>query len=221
MNAFRRARVSPTTVIACIALFVGLTGTAVATVSQLPRGSVGTLQLKNNAVNSKKVKNGSLLRADFKAGQIPAGARGPAGPAGAQGPQGTQGVQGPAGPFPSGNLPSGTTIRGSYGTGGTRTTVTKFFFLDIAYGFQMSAALTVSWLADTGPPTAACPGSADNPQAAPGNLCVYTRDDVGVATREPFQSTSTRWGASPFISSLQTLADGVVWSHGSWAATAP
>jgi hypothetical protein len=211
-------------VVACIALLVSLTGTAVATVSQLPRASVGTPQLKNNAVNSKKVKNASLLRADFKAGQIPAGARGPAGPAGPQGPQGpqgTQGVQGPAGPYPSGDVPSGTTIRGSYGTGGTRTTVTKFFFLDIAYGFQMSAPLTVHWLADTGPPTAACPGSASNPQAAPGNLCVYTRDDIGVATREPFQSTSTRWGASPFLSSLNTLADGVVWSHGSWAATAP
>jgi hypothetical protein len=218
MNALRRARVSPATVVACIALFVGLTGTAVATVSQLPRGSVGTLQLKNNAVNSKKVKNGSLLRTDFKAGQIPAGARGPAGPAG---PQGAQGVQGPAGPFPSGDVPSGTTIRGNYGTGGTRTTAQKFFFLDIAYGFQMSAPLTVHWLTAGAAATAACPGSASNPQAAAGNLCLYTRDDFGVAARDPFQTTSTRWGASPFLTSLTNLADGVVWSHGSWAATAP
>jgi hypothetical protein len=103
MKFLRGARPSPALVVACIALLVSLTGTAVATVSQLPRLSVGTPQLKNNAVNSKKVKNGSLLRADFKAGQIPAGARGPAGPAGpagpqgAQGAQGTQGVQGPAG----------------------------------------------------------------------------------------------------------------------------
>jgi hypothetical protein len=97
MNAVRRVRVSPAVVIASIALLVSLTGTSVAAVSQLARNSVGTPQLKNNAVNSKKVKNGSLLRADFKAGQIPAGARGPAGPAGPQGAQGPQGPQGPQG----------------------------------------------------------------------------------------------------------------------------
>jgi hypothetical protein len=56
----------------------------------LPRASVGPLQLKANAVTSVKVKNGSLLRADFRAGQIPAG---PAGPAGAQGAPGTSGLQ--------------------------------------------------------------------------------------------------------------------------------
>jgi len=71
-------------VVACLALLVALTGTGVAAVSQLvPRSSVGTLQLKNNAVVSSKVKNGSLLKTDFKTGQLPAGPTGPAGPAGA------------------------------------------------------------------------------------------------------------------------------------------
>ena len=97
MKFLRGARPSPALVVACIALLVSLTGTAVATVSQLPRASVGTPQLKNNAVNSKKVKNGSLLRADFKTGQIPAGARGPAGPAGATGPAGAAGPAGAPG----------------------------------------------------------------------------------------------------------------------------
>jgi hypothetical protein len=214
-------------VVACIALLVSLTGTSVAAVSQLARNSVGTPQLKNgavstaklkrNAVTSAKVLNGSLLRADFKAGQVPAGPQGPPGP---QGTQGVQGVQGPAGPFPSGNVPSGTTIRGNYGTGGAATANTKFYFLDIAYGFQVSAPLTVTWLA-AGATTAACQGSATNATAAAGNLCIYTKDDLGVASRDPFQSTSTRWGASPFLRSVTTSADGVAWSHGSWAATAP
>jgi hypothetical protein len=39
------------------------------------------------------VRNGSLLRADFRAGQIPAGPAGPAGPPGAQGAPGTSGLQ--------------------------------------------------------------------------------------------------------------------------------
>ena len=49
---------------------------------QLPRNSVGEPQLKQAAVTSIKVKNGSLLVKDFMAGQIP---QGPAGPVGARG----------------------------------------------------------------------------------------------------------------------------------------
>jgi hypothetical protein len=62
----------------------------------LPRGSVGTVQLRNNAVTGAKVKNFSLVAADFKRGQVPR-ARGAAGPAGPAGPAGAAGPQGPAG----------------------------------------------------------------------------------------------------------------------------
>ena len=58
---------------------------------------MGTKQLANNAVNSKKVKDGSLLSKDFGSGQLPQGERGPQGVQGPQGTQGTQGVQGAAG----------------------------------------------------------------------------------------------------------------------------
>ena len=102
MRRLRRIRPSPATVIASLALLAALTGTSVAAVSiVLPRNSVGTPQLKNDAVTSKKVKNASLLSADFKTGQIPtgpAGATGAAGAAGAAGPTGPTGSSGPAGP---------------------------------------------------------------------------------------------------------------------------
>jgi len=89
-------RPSPAMVVACFALALALGGTGIAAVSQLvPRNSVGTPQLRNNAVISAKVKNRSLLAVDFKAGQIPVG---PAGPAGPEGPAGQQGAAGPAGP---------------------------------------------------------------------------------------------------------------------------
>jgi len=87
MSLFARRRPSAATVIALIALAVALGGTSYAATS-LPRNSVGTLQLKSNAVTSTKVKNGSLLKRDFKRGQLPAGAIGPTGPAGAPGPAG-------------------------------------------------------------------------------------------------------------------------------------
>lgn len=73
---------SPPTVIASVALLLALGGTSIAAVNALPRNSVGTAQLKANAVTSAKVKNGTLLKADFRSGSLPAGPAGPQGPAG-------------------------------------------------------------------------------------------------------------------------------------------
>ena len=84
--------------VACLALVLALAGTGVAAVTiVIPRNSVGPLQLKANAVSSSKVLNGSLLRADFQTGQIPAGPAGTAGPAGPAGAAGATGATGPAG----------------------------------------------------------------------------------------------------------------------------
>jgi hypothetical protein len=57
----------------------------------LPKNSVGAAQIKAAAVTGSKVKNGSLMAADFKAGQLPAG---PKGDPGAQGPKGDPGAPG-------------------------------------------------------------------------------------------------------------------------------
>jgi hypothetical protein len=127
MRKLSIGRPSPALVVACIALFVALSGTGVATISQLARGSVGTPQLQNGAVTTPKVRNGavtapkirngavtgakvrnnsitsahirnrSLTRLDFAPGQLPAGPTGPQGPAGPAGPAGAAGPAGPAG----------------------------------------------------------------------------------------------------------------------------
>jgi hypothetical protein len=90
MKRFLHVRPSPSMVVACAALFVSLSGVGYAAIV-LPANSVGTKHLKRNAVNSAKVKKHSLLRSDFKRGQIPRG------PQGIPGIQGIQGVQGPKG----------------------------------------------------------------------------------------------------------------------------
>ena len=59
--------------------------------------SVGTPQLKNNAVTTLKVKNGSLLRATSRPGKSRAGPPGLAGAAGAAGPPGLPAPQAPQG----------------------------------------------------------------------------------------------------------------------------
>jgi hypothetical protein len=63
--------------------------------SVFPAKSVGTRELKDNAVTSAKVKNLALRAADFAKGQLP---RGPVGPQGLPGPKGDAGPQGQAGP---------------------------------------------------------------------------------------------------------------------------
>jgi hypothetical protein len=112
-NKVRRPSFS--TVISLIALFVALGGVSYAAIS-IPANSVGTKQLKNNSVNSSKVKDRSLRSRDFAPGQIPKG------PSGATGPQGIAGV--PGGPGATGTTGAtgstgATGLAGSNGPTGT------------------------------------------------------------------------------------------------------
>lgn len=61
------------------------------------RNTVGTPQLKNNAVTSIKVLNGTLRAADFRQSDLPQGPAGPMGPAGPVGPAGPAGPPGVSG----------------------------------------------------------------------------------------------------------------------------
>jgi hypothetical protein len=97
---------SPAMVVALIALVISLGGTSYAAL-KLPAGSVGTKELKRNAVTAPKVKDGSLRVRDFRSserrllqgprGPQATGPQGPAGPAGPGGPAGPQGARGPTG----------------------------------------------------------------------------------------------------------------------------
>ena len=94
-----RRRPSPALVIACLALLVSLSGTGIAAVNALPRGSVGPAQLQTGAVNSLKVRDSSLKLLDFAAAERAKlkGDPGPAGPQGAKGDKGDKGDRGPKG----------------------------------------------------------------------------------------------------------------------------
>lgn len=95
--------------VAVLALAISLGGTAYASGVLLPPASVGSVQLKRGAVTATKlaanaitanaVKRGTLMRADFKAGELPSGQPGPAGPPGAAGAPGARGATGSTGPI--------------------------------------------------------------------------------------------------------------------------
>jgi hypothetical protein len=119
MSKLRTHRPCPALVVASLALLVALGGTSYAAVV-IPRNSVGTLQLQRNAVKAAKIApnavrtghvlDGSLLSADFKAGQIPQGPKGDKGDKGAQGDNGISRVfenrtGGPSLPLPASFTP--------------------------------------------------------------------------------------------------------------------
>jgi len=84
--------------IAYLALWLTLGGGSAYAATQLAANSVGTNQLKLDAVVSSRVKDHSLLAQDFKEGQLPGASQGAVGPRGAVGAQGAVGPSGPVGP---------------------------------------------------------------------------------------------------------------------------
>jgi hypothetical protein len=106
-----RSHLSASNVLALAALFIALGGSSYAAV-----------KLKANSVTSRTVKDGSLLRRDFKAGVLPAASRvvgttGAAGPAGPQGEHGEKGENGEKG-APGERGPSEAQSVYRYGSGG-------------------------------------------------------------------------------------------------------
>jgi hypothetical protein len=210
--------------LALLALFVVLGGTSYAAVNALPKNSVG----------SKQVINGSLQTLDLskKAKKALKGNRGPRGFTGAQGARGVTGAQGvagargatgPAGPFPSGDVPSATTLRGGYELDDVASGGGQIAGFPVGFGFSISANTTAHVIAPGATPPAQCPGTAASPQAQPGHLCIYAvnQGNSTVVVINPVDNVSgsaSRYGFGIWITSS---AAGSFWSRGTWAVTAP
>jgi hypothetical protein len=225
MRRILRHRPSPAMVIAGIALTAALGGTSFAAVNALPRNSVGTKQLKNGAVTRKKINKKTLSQLRGNRGpRGPQGAQGPAGTQGPQGIQGIQGIQGPPGPFPDGDIPAGKTIRGTLFIFGSAAGANQFFDGEINFGFSLSAAPTARYINAGTTPPAQCPGTVTNPQAQPGNLCIYERLNINAPTRFAYNplnngfNQSSRYGTGIAVYSG---AAGQVEIDASWAVTSP
>ncbi|WP_320670914.1 hypothetical protein [Patulibacter defluvii] len=97
----RRRRPQASTVIASVALFAALSGTATAagliSGKQIKNSSVTGADIRNSSLTGSDVKNRSLGLADLSTSAV-AALKGATGPAGAAGPAGPQGPAGPATP---------------------------------------------------------------------------------------------------------------------------
>jgi hypothetical protein len=190
----------------------------------LPKNSVSTRQIKNNAVTGLKIKSGAVDSSDLASSlraQLTSGQQGPAGapgPTGATGPRGETGATGPAGPLLD-KLPSGKTLRGTYAASGVAAAAGE------TVRDAPSFALPVSpdWLSQIipvgGPATPECPGDVDAPEAAAGHLCVYEGfSNAKLVVDAASSSGSTRFG---WIAQITSTAVGGYQSRGTWAITEP
>ncbi|MDQ3726529.1 MAG: hypothetical protein M3335_11690 [Actinomycetota bacterium] len=223
--------------VAYLALFLALGGTSAYAAGALPKASVGTKQLKANAVTSPKVRDGSLRASDFAAGELPRGERGPQGtigPKGATGPRGPTGATG-AGGLQGATGPSGYSIFDGPPPSGTTLTGYIVQQLPLASGKKAAWAVSFPVALDPSQPASirfspgvsdAAPGQVDTectgshlqPTAPPGKVCIYNRGASGtslIQTRE-----STPWGFTIEMTSNGGNDDFVRFS-GLWAYTAP
>lgn len=211
MGHLSTRRPSPALVVALVALFISLGGTgfAVGGAGHSPAGAGRSRSISTKCtVRSCRGPEGDRGPVGPKG---PQGARGAGGARGIQGLQGAQGIEGPPGPFPS-VLPAGRTLRGIYES---QENVAGFHDRAVSFGFTFGAAPTAHVIPKGGPnpDPANCPGSAADPQATPGNLCVYESDQFGVQGPLTVGSVS-RFG---FSTSVYTPSGG--FSAGTWAAT--
>jgi Collagen triple helix repeat (20 copies) len=158
--------------VALLALFLAMGGTSYAAVT-LPRNSVGSAQIRNQAVTLAKLSPSALVRLHG----LP-GAAGPAGAAGATGATGAQGSTGPAGP----QGPKGDT--GPSGVGRTLTVRTNSH--DIAAGVleQMESDCQPGEIAVSG-------GASTGVGDGSGNFGVYLQ----TSRPTPTSGTPTGWTA--------------------------
>ncbi|MBS2936762.1 hypothetical protein KDN32_03280 [Nocardioides sp. J2M5] len=117
-------------------------------------------------------------------------------------------------------LPKQALIRGQYAAIGTAAAANDWVGDNITFGVTLSAAPTPHYLAVGAAPTADCPGTAAAPNAAPGQLCFYERQDINAASRFVFDAASgTNGAASPYGASMyvSAAAAGDTFVYGSWA----
>jgi hypothetical protein len=126
--------------------------------------------------------------------------------------------------LPGGTLPRGSTIRGAYVIRFDPAAAGRQASESISFGYTLASEPTSLFVRSGSTPPAGCPGTASNPQADPGFLCVYENSNVGTTNTVICNPVSNTCGvpASRFGGYLRTDSTGTAASTrtvGTWAVT--
>jgi hypothetical protein len=232
---------SPAMVIALIALIVALTGTSFASdaVSQIS-AVINGKKIKKHSIAGKALKNNTLTGTQInesKLGKVPkakdadhatsadnATNAANAANAAALGGVGSANYQ----TFTERSIPSGTTVTGAFGislnatgSGTTNTVLTQGVSLPgTASAVLTDANVNFGAGSGAGDVDAACTGSAGNPTAPAGKVCLYLSGTLGIGTSVVGNALPV--GGSRYGFEVQaTQADLATGVWGTWAYTQP
>ena len=225
----RRMHLSPATVIASLALVLAMSGGAYAASKYV---ITSTKQIKPSVLKQLQGKAGANGAQGLTGAQ---GAQGPAGPAGAKGetgPQGTEGKEGKQGtPGANGTtgftetLPPEKTETGVWTGNPVADTSTEELLAPISFDIPLTVELPAARVHVA--PSSECPGTAEEPKANPGNLCVYVGNnlaefgevkDINKPTGD-LEAGAGKNGAWLDIAPKSGKPLAVI--YGTWAVTAP
>jgi len=190
---------SPALIVASIALVLAAAGGIGYAASKIngqniKKHSIPGNRLKKNTVTGKQTKESSL-------GKVPKSAN----------------ATGLAGP-----LASGQTLRGYVNVTGHTDPGDITDEASISFPIPLATAPTVHFIPVGGPSTGACPGTAANPSATGGNLCIYELTIVGatgMALPDGLNPvTVTRFGV-PGVLATGSATDYI--TRAAWAVKAP
>jgi Collagen triple helix repeat (20 copies) len=205
-------------IVAVVALVAALGGSAFAALPGL------------NSKQKKQVKSIAQSEAKKFAGAGPAGPQGAAGAPGAKGDAGAKGdpgakgatgSEGPAGPTET-KLPPGETLTGVWGFADKGITSQ---YVAINYPLRVEPApaefgLASNFIGEEDEPTPECPGSVSNPEAVPGQVCIYAKEVKNASG--PFNNiiSISQDLTSGIIAEFLIETEGEGWGSGTWAVTA-
>jgi hypothetical protein len=200
-----------------------VTAAALITSANIKDNTIRSVDIRDETIKSRDVDNGSLTGVDVRSNSLTGAEINESTLAKVPNADRLDGLDS-SNLTPGGVLPSGRTITGTYAlqyeaTGPSGTGRTAFSF-----GASLPIAPKVHFIAYGGAATAQCPGSAANPKAAPGHLCVYESWYYNVWAQRLFKvstqqlDAADRFGAGVYV---QANAQGLAGSTGTWAVTAP
>jgi hypothetical protein len=170
-----RSKLTYANVISTLCLFLLVGGGTAFAASQLGKNSVGSKQIKKEAVTPAKLSSASKATLTGPAGA--SGGQGPRGLPGVKGDRGEKGNIGEPGPFPS-TLPPGKSLSGFMSIFGSGTATASN---SAAFAFPLPSAPTPHFIGQGQLTPAGCTGNESNPGASPGNLCIFEirKDNLG------------------------------------------
>jgi hypothetical protein len=200
-------------VVAVAALVLALGGGAYAAKKYV---ITSTGQIKPSVLKSLQGRAGTTGATGPAGAQGEQGTRGKAGVEGQPGPEGPEGLPGEPGPTET-TLPSGKTETGLWSFDGH-----EVLGVVVTESFPLRTTFTPDfhWIRGGGP-TAECPGTAAEPQAEAGQLCLYAGPEVFFEGVEPTVLSGQLDPTSGFSLEFPIQAGEEDYGSGSWAVAAP